>query len=93
MNPYFNVIHHIDGRIRLRVSPHIFKHPVVKDADHLLQQAKAIRGIQQIRLNLAVRSVVIQYDPSIIKPSAWEQWLQEYGESLEFSHLLENYQA
>jgi len=93
MSTYFDVVHHIAGRIRLRVSPRFLKQPLAKDAAKLTQQINAIRGIKQIRLNLAIGSVVIQYDPQIIQPNLWEQWLQDYNGETELNNLIKRWQA
>ncbi|MCV6636565.1 HMA2 domain-containing protein [Candidatus Albibeggiatoa sp. nov. NOAA] len=93
MTAYFNIVHHIAGRIRFRISPSFLKQPIAKDSKKLTQQIRSINGIQDIRINLLVGSVVVQYDPNIIKPSMWEQWLQEYDEETEFNQLIERWQA
>ena len=93
MTAYFNIVHHITGRIRFRISPSFLKQPIAKDSKKLTQKIQSISGIQDIRINLVVGSVVIQYDPSIIDPNMWEQWLQEYDENIEFDQLIERWQA
>ena len=93
MSTYFDVVHHIAGRIRLRVSPRFLEQPLAKDTAKLTQQINAIKGIKQIRLNLAIGSVVIQYDPKIIQPVLWERWLQDYNEETELNNLIKRWQA
>ncbi len=93
MTTYFNIVHHIAGRIRFRVSPHFIKQPIAQDTQKLTRQIQSINGIQGIRLNLVVGTVVVQYDPKIINPNMWEQWLQECGEETEFNQLIERWQA
>lgn len=90
---YFDIVHHIAGRIRLRISPTILKQPIAKDVNQLAQQIKNIKGIQDIRFNLAVGSVIIQYDPVAIQPTLWEKWLQDCTEGMELNHLIQHWQS
>jgi len=64
------IVHHIPGRIRLKV----------KLAGLLLAQdlevadlADHFKGILETRANMAARSIVIVYDTGTIAPGLWEQ--------------------
>lgn len=93
MTTYFNIVHHISGRIRLRLSPSLLAQPLARDAQKLTQQILAINGIDEIRLNPMVGSVVIEYNPAIIQPALWEQWVREYDQDSKLENLLQNWQT
>ncbi|OUD15029.1 HMA2 domain-containing protein [Thioflexithrix psekupsensis] len=93
MTTYFHVVHHIHGRIRLRLSPSVLQHPIAKQADTLVQRVRSIRGILDVRINLVVGSIVIEYDPDWIAPQLWEQWIKEYEPQLDVNGLIERWQA
>jgi hypothetical protein len=61
----FEVVHHIDGRIRLRVSD-------LRRNRHYANQikilAQSFHEVIDVRINLPVASVTIEYDPVIPKP-------------------------
>lgn len=86
MTTYFNIVHHISGRIRLRLSPSLLAQPLASSAQKLTQQILAINGIDEIRLNPMVGSVVIEYNPAIIQPALWEQYSK-------LENLLQNWQT
>ncbi|TJZ79184.1 cation transporter [Chitiniphilus eburneus] len=73
------IAHHIPGRIRLKLAP-----VTLDDAERsTLAQAKGfqrvlddIPGIRGIRLNPLARSCTVDYDASVIPPSAWGDLLE-----------------
>ncbi len=67
--PHITVIHHVPGRIRLRMRPSGLT--AMREID-LDQMRNGIPGIQEIRVNRLVASVVIQYDPNCLPPDLWE---------------------
>lgn len=63
------IVHHISGRIRLRVLPSGIAVARKIDLDQLKEHLQGIKGV---RVNAIVGSVVIEYDPVLISPSLWE---------------------
>ncbi len=64
-----DIVHHIPGRIRLRLSPSVVK--VAGDVD-LDQLVRCLPGIIKTRINVIVGSVVIEYDCNRLSPDLWE---------------------
>ncbi|MCD8553452.1 hypothetical protein [Seleniivibrio sp.] len=62
---YVSVVHHVEGRIRLKVDPAIMKDPVSKRLEEI---SASIPGVLDKRVNMLARSVVLRYDPAVIHP-------------------------
>lgn len=72
-------VHHIPGRIRYRVNlaealGNVGRSPWgVSDLDRVLER---LPGIRSVRINLAAFSFVVEYDPRVIPPPAWDDILE-----------------
>lgn len=69
--PHLSIVHHVVGRIRLRYGPAVLRQlPDIQDkqAERLLL---VIEGIEDVRVNTAAASVIIEYDPRVIEPDTW----------------------
>lgn len=66
------IVHHLPGRIRLRFGPALWGKAAHLDRDLFQKIVTHLEGIRDVRLNRAVASVVIEYDPSQVHPDAWE---------------------
>lgn len=78
---YFSIIHHIKGRIRVRVSPKIKtcgEDISIEDIEALPQR---IKGIKSIKINKIVGSLTIEYDPAVFPSPLWDNLVQ--GRELE----------
>lgn len=85
---YFTIVHHINGRLRVRVNPKITNESnsiSLKDIEDLPSK---INGIKNIKINKIVASVTIMYDPEIFAPSVWEDLIE--GKNLEEITVLIN---
>jgi hypothetical protein len=70
------VVHHVKGRIRLRVQSDAIKRlPPLNGAD-VASLGRAVEGIRDIQFNWASASLVIHYDPQVILPSNWEDLIE-----------------
>lgn len=72
LSHYFSIIHHIRGRIRVRVNPkikHLGEHIRLEDIESLPQK---IQGINSLKINKIVGSLTIEYDHSIFPDHLWE---------------------
>jgi hypothetical protein len=63
---YVSVVHHVEGRIRLKVDPAIMKDPVSKRLEEI---SASIPGVLDKLVNMLARSVVLRYDPAVIHPA------------------------
>ena len=66
------VVHHVPGRLRLRLDPRLRAHPA---AGELGQWSANGSGILSTRINPMARSLVVEYDPKRIDPAALEAFL------------------
>lgn len=73
---YFSLVHHIKGRVRLRVSPKIKE----QDGDVTIEEIESlpqkINGIKSLKINKIVGSITIEYDPTIFPPHLWDNLVQ-----------------
>ena len=67
--PHMEIVHHIPGRIRIRVLPSGFSLAVKLDVK---QAIDAIPGIGRVRVNPVVGSVVIEYDRTHLTSELWK---------------------
>jgi hypothetical protein len=64
------IVHHIPGRIRLKVKLSGLLLAQDLDSEELM---KSFEGIMEARVNAAARSIVIRYDERVIAPDLWER--------------------
>lgn len=69
---HLSIVHHLPGRIRLRVSPTIYGCAAGFDAGKSRALLGEQWGIRDVRINLAAGSILIEYDPKLISPEEWE---------------------
>ena len=63
------IVHHIPGRIRLKLKLTALLLAMDLDASELVNH---FAGILDARTNAAARSIIISYDTQIIAPDLWE---------------------
>jgi len=74
---YLTKIHHVKGRIRLRVNPKIKEkssHIALSDIESLAQK---VDGIKRIKFNKTIGSLTITYDNAVLPYELWEDLLQQ----------------
>ena len=99
MRSHLSIVHHLPGRIRLRLGPALWRRATQVNSSVVRQIVTRLEGIHDVRVNAAVATVVIEYDPKQVQPEHWEtlvrgdaeaaglvlnQWLARYG------HLFRN---
>ncbi len=87
---YFTIIHHIKGRIRIRVSSKIKEQQnndvTLRDIENLPQ---IIEGINKIKINKMVGSITVEYDHEIFKKELWDNLVE--GKNLdEVTEIINN---
>lgn len=92
MRRHINVAHHVPGRIRLK-----FRLSVLGDkrAYKALQSAgdyELPEGVNNYRLNIPGRSLVVEYDSEIIDPDKLQEVLTT-GDNARFGELAEEFKA
>ena len=73
---YFTIVHHIDGRLRVRVNPKITNESSSISLKDIEDLPSKINGIKKIKINKIVASVTITYEPSIFAPSLWTDLIE-----------------
>jgi hypothetical protein len=91
---HLSIVHHMPGRIRLRLGPSLWGSASRLDRDLFQGLLDHLDGIHDVRVNKAVASVIIEYDPHRVPPDDWEtlvrgdataagdvlkHWLARYG--------------
>ncbi|MCG8425897.1 MAG: hypothetical protein MI754_00910 [Chromatiales bacterium] len=72
MRRHLKIVHHVPGRVRLRVGVALFKELGGVDTALFDRILGAIEGIKDVRVNPAAASVVISYSPANLEPSWWD---------------------
>jgi len=94
---HLSIVHHLPGRIRLRLGAALWSAAAGADRERFKTLLDGLEGIRDVRVNVAVASVVVEYDPKKISPDDWEtlvcgdataagdvlnRWLARYGQLL-----------
>ncbi|MBF0340556.1 MAG: hypothetical protein HQL95_06265 [Magnetococcales bacterium] len=66
------IVHHIQGRIRLRATPELRPLLAGQESKELLASLTEMAGIVNVNVNPLSASLVVQYDPKQIPFQAWE---------------------
>lgn len=97
MRRHISIVHHLPGRIRLRLGPALWGQAAHVDRGRFQALIDGLEGIRDVRVNMAIASVVIEYDPGQVHPDDWEtlvrgdveaagdllnQWLARNGQLL-----------
>lgn len=69
------IAHHIPGRIRLKLAEGAAAPAALGDVQRFVRAATAVPGIRGVTLNPLARSCVVEYDPAVFPPSAWQDLL------------------
>lgn len=73
---YFKVVHHVAGRLRVRVNPKIKELSNGICLEDIEQIPKKINGIKSIKINKIVASITIEYDNAIFPKQTWEDLIE-----------------
>lgn len=69
---YFTTIHHIKGRLRVRVSSKIKEQSGDISMGDIEDLPQKIDGIKKIKINKIVGSITIEYDNNIFAKELWD---------------------
>lgn len=89
LRQHLSIIHHIPGRIRLRLGVALWRSGAQLDRNQLQRLLDQLAGIRQVRANPAVASITIEYDPRHISPDDWETLI--HGDTQDASVLLNDW--
>ena len=87
MRRHLKIVHHVPGRIRLRVGMALFKELGGVDKGLFDRILRSIDGIKDVRINPSAASVVISYSPSNLQPNWWDTLV--HGGDSQAMNLLE----
>ncbi len=85
---YFTIVHHVKGRLRVRVNPSITKQNNYISLSDIEELPNKILGIKKIKINKIVASVTITYDPQVFSPGIWDDLIA--GDNLDEITILIN---
>lgn len=68
---YFTIVHHIKGRIRLRVDPKIKQLNANVTLEDIENLPKKINGLKSVKINKIVGSITVEYDSNIFADQLW----------------------
>lgn len=69
---YLKIVHHVNGRIRVKANWNTAKKLSNVGTDEIEQVMVRIPGIDRYRVNKKALSVIIEYNPSVLPFSLWE---------------------
>ena len=69
---HVRIVHHVPGRLRLRITSSFLSHLDRADRNRVTQELRSLRGIRGMRVNPAAGSIIIEYAPGHITPGTWE---------------------
>ena len=69
---YFTIIHHIKGRLRVRVSSKIKEQSGDISMSDIEKLPQKIKGIKKIKINKIVGSITIEYEDNIFAKELWD---------------------
>ncbi|QTR49281.1 HMA2 domain-containing protein [Candidatus Thiothrix anitrata] len=69
LRQHLNIVHHIPGRIRLRLGMALWSSSAQLDRNQFQRLLDGLEGIRDVRINPAVASVTIEYNPKHIPPT------------------------
>ena len=89
---FFSIVHHIPGRIRIRVN--VAKIPAIKkwadetplreflpnknaDENLIITLLQSLPAVKNIKVNALIGSATIEYDKTLFAPSLWESWVRK----------------
>jgi len=75
ISSHLSKIHHIKGRLRLRVSPKIKEQSNGVTLHDIKRLPEQINGIKGIKINKIIGSITIDYDHTIFPYELWEDLL------------------
>jgi hypothetical protein len=88
---HLTIVHHVRGRIRFRLGVALWQAAAATDRQLLNALLNQLQGIRDMRVNPAVASVVVEYDPQQIAAGDWEILLS--GDRATASELLSQWLA
>ena len=88
---FFSIVHHIPGRIRIRVN--VAKIPAIKewaqgtslreflpnnaDENLIITLLQSLPAVKNIKVNALIGSATIEYDKTLFAPNLWENWVRK----------------
>jgi hypothetical protein len=72
LREHLSIVHHLPGRIRLRLGVALWGAAARFERERFQDLLDGLQGIRQVRVNPAVASVVIEYDPGLVPPANWD---------------------
>ncbi len=69
---HLSVVHHVPGRLRVRVSRRALSRSDGMTAGAFRRAIEAVAGVEGLRMSPATLSAVVEYDPDRLVPELWD---------------------
>lgn len=66
------IVHHVPGRLRVRISLEALKSPSSISVHALRNFVEGMAGVRSLRISGATLSAIIDYDPKSLSPCLWD---------------------
>lgn len=73
---YIKPVHHIKGRLRLRIDPKVKKEVEGISLQDIKELPKHVEGLTEVRVNKLAGTVIIRYNHEVFPYELWENLLQ-----------------
>ena len=77
ISSYLTLVHHIKGRIRVRVNPKIKEQANSITLEDIEDVPNKIDGINKIKINKVIGSITIEYDNTIFPDNIWKDLIEQ----------------
>lgn len=71
LSDFLQVVHHVPGRLRVRVSKAVLRHASGLSLADIRKMIDKIEGVRSLKVSPATLSAVIEYDHHVIAPPLW----------------------
>jgi len=84
-----HIVHHVPGRLRLRISPAALQRSHTHSIGSIRQFIEGLDGVQRLRLSPATLSAIVEYDDRVVAPDLWDSLIKgpEHGARDAFAAL------
>ena len=88
---HLSIVHHLPGRIRLRFGPALWSPATRMERDQFERLVDGLEGIRDVRVNKALATAIIEYDPRLVPSADWETLVR--GDTAEAAAVLNEWLA
>ena len=72
LREHLQIVHHIQGRLRVRISTSALGEPGHSQVQGLRRFIESLEGVQRLRISATTRSAIVDYNQKNLSPQLWE---------------------